>query len=119
MTKQELIEMTGSDDQAEYAMSILLKNCKKAFVEMAINAELAEIKQQVETFKQDGIIVSTNGYDHVNWNAASKVFGNEPGAFWHATEEQKAEAEAIEARCREAEIILYRKNRTVSLIAVR
>ena len=44
MTKQELIKMTGSEEQADYAMEILLRNCKKAFVRMAIQAELNEIK---------------------------------------------------------------------------
>ena len=44
MTKQELIKMTGSEEQAAYAMEILLKNCKKPFVEMAIRAELKEIE---------------------------------------------------------------------------
>ena len=29
MTKQELIKMTGSEEQADYAMEILLRNCKK------------------------------------------------------------------------------------------
>lgn len=123
MTKQELIEMTGSEEQAEYAMNILLKNCKESFVRMAINAELAEIGKQIEAFKEEGTIVSANGSDRVNWGAADAPFGNEPGAFWKATEEQQAQmqaqSEAIEERCREAECLIYRRNRTVSLIAVR
>lgn len=119
MTKQELIEKTGSEEQAEYAISILLKNCKKDFIEMAIKAELAEINEQIEALKNDGIIVSANKTDRVNWGAVDEPIGNEPGAFWHATEEQKAQAEAIEARCREAEHLLYKRNRTTSLLAVR
>ena len=43
MTNQELIKMTGTEEQATYAMEILLKNCKEAFVRMAIQAELNEI----------------------------------------------------------------------------
>ena len=119
MTKQELIKMTGNEEQAEYAMEILLKNCKKDFVRMAIKAELAEINKQINAFKEDEIIVSRNGFDKVNWGAADKPFGNEPGAAWNATDEQKAESEAIESRCYEANSLLYKRNRTESLLAAR
>ena len=119
MTKQELIKMTGSEEQADYAMEILLKNCKKAFVRMAIRTELDEIEKEVKAFEQEGILVKCNGSYHVNWGAAYKVFGDEPGAAWHATAEQQAESDAIERRCYEANALLYRRNRTIALIAVR
>ena len=119
MAKQELIKMTGSEEQADYAMEILLKNCKKAFVEMAIRAELNEIEKEIKAFEEEGILYKCNSSYHVNWGAAYKVFGDEPGAAWHATEEQKAESEAIENRCRDASALLYRRNRTIALIAVR
>ena len=119
MAKQELIKMTGSEEQADYAMEILLRNCKKAFVEMAIRAELNEIEREVKAFKEEGILYKCNSSYHVNWGVAYKVFGDEPGAAGHATEEQKAESEAIENRCRDASALLYRRNRTIALIAVR
>ena len=119
MTKQELIKMTGSEEQADFAMEILLKNCKKAFVRMAIQAELDGIDKEIKSFEEEGILVKCNSSYHVNWGAAYKVFGDEPGAAWHATDEQKAESEAIDRRCRDASALLYRRNRTVSLIAVR
>lgn len=119
MTKQELIKMTGSEEQADFAMEILLKNCKRAFVEMAIQAELDVIEKEVKAFEQEGILVKCNSTYYVKWGAAYKVFGDEPGAAWHATEEQKAESEAIENRCRDSNTLLYRRNRTISLLAVR
>ena len=119
MTKQELIKMTGSEEQAAYAMEILLKNCKKAFVEMAIRAELNEIEKEVKAFEEEGILSRYNSTWHVNWAAPHRVFGDEPGAAWHATKEQQAEADAIEKRCYEANALLYRRNRTIALIAVR
>lgn len=119
MTKQELIEMTGSDEQAAYALEILLANCKKDFVRMAIQAELNKIDSQIEAFKHEGIIYEVNHSNSVDWGAPARVFGNEPGAYWHATAEQKAKAEQLEERCREAETLLYTRNRTVDLIAVR
>lgn len=119
MTKQELIEMTGSQEQAAYAMEILLRNCKESFVKMAIQAELNKINGQIETFKEEGIIYEANHSYSVDWGAPVRVFGNEPGAYWNATAEQKEEAERLEERCREAETLLYTRNRTVDLIAVR
>ena len=88
MTRQELIEMTGSEEQAAYAMEILLRNCKEAFVTMAIKAELNKIDSQIEAFKQEGIIYEANHSNSVDWGAPERVFGNEPGAFWNATDEQ-------------------------------
>ena len=119
MTKQELIKMTGSEEQAVYAMEILLKNCKKPFVEMAIRAELKEIENQIKAFEEEGILYKCNSTYHVDWGAPHRVFGDEPGSYWHATDEQKAEAEAIEKRCYEANALLYTRNRTISLIAVK
>lgn len=97
MTKQELIEMTGSEEQAE----------------------LKKIDSQIETFKKEGIIYEANHSNIVDWGAPERVFGNEPGAYWHATDDQKAEAERLEERCGEAEALLYTRNRTVDLIAAR
>ena len=119
MTKQELIKMAGSEEQAEYAMEILLRNCKEDFLKMAIQAELNKIDSQIEAFKEEGIIYEANHSYSVDWGAPERVYGNEPGAYWHATAEQKDEAERLEERCREAEALLYRRNRTVDLIAVR
>ena len=119
MTRQELIEMTGSEEQAAYAMEILLKNCKKEFVRMAIQAELSQIEKKIKAFEAEGILYKCNSIYHVNWGAAYKVFGDEPGAAWHATDKQKAESEAIEKRCYEANALLYTRNRTISLIAIR
>lgn len=118
MTKQELIEMTGSEEQAAYAMEILLKNCKESFVRMAIQAELKAINSKIADFKEEGIIYTANNSNYVNWGSEHKVYGDEPGAYWHATEEQKKEAERIVKRCEEADALLYRRNRTISLIAV-
>ena len=119
MTKQELTKMTGSEEQAAYAMEILLKNCKQGFLEMAIRAELNEIDKEIKALEEEGILSNYNSTWHVNWAAPHRVFGDEPGAAWHATKEQQDKADAIEKRCCEANALLYRRNRTVSLLAVR
>ena len=78
MTKQELIKMTGSEEQADYAMEILLRNCKKAFVRMAIQAELDEIEREVKAFEQEGILVKCNSSYHVNWGALTRFSETSP-----------------------------------------
>jgi hypothetical protein len=100
-------------------MEILLKNCKKAFVRMAIQAELSQIEKKIKAFEAEGILYKCNSTYHVDWGAPHRVFGDEPGAAWHATAEQQAESEAIERRCYDANALLYRRNRTISLLAVR
>ena len=119
MTRQELIEMTGSEEQATFAMNILLNQCKQDFVRMAIKAELKAIEAEIEEYKQEGIIYEANHSYSVDWGAPERVYGNEPGAYWHATEEQKAEAERIEKKCSDATALLYRRNRTIDLIAIK
>ncbi len=119
MTREELIEMTGNDCQADYAMQIILKNIKKPLVEMMIRTEIKAIDAQVEDLMKAGIIYKANGTLKVDWMAPDRVFGDEPGAFFRATEEQKKTAQDIEAKCYEADGLLYRRNRTNSLIALR
>lgn len=119
MTRKELIEMTGSEEQAAYALDILLKGIKAPFLRMAIQAELGEIDSEISGLEAEGLIVKTNGTLSVNWQAEDAVFGSEPGAFWSATEEQRQEAERIREHLQKADALLYRRNRTVSLLAAR
>lgn len=100
MTKQELIEMTGSEEQATFAMEIILKNCKKEFAQMAIKGEVEEINEQIKAFKGDGYIVESNGMEVVNW-----VHFNDDGM--------------TDEKCFEADGLLYRKNRLIDILAVR
>lgn len=43
MNKEELIKMTGSEEQANYAMEILLNKVKRNFVESIIKLEIKEV----------------------------------------------------------------------------
>ena len=86
---------------------------------MAIRAELNEIEREIKAFEEEEILSNYNSTWHVNWAAPHRVFGDEPGAAWHAPKEQQDEADAIEKRCYEANALLYRRNRTIALIAVR
>lgn len=113
MTKSELVTMTGSEEQANYALEILLSQVKADFVRMAVNAELKSINAQIKEFQTAGYLVYCNGIYSVNWGKVHKLDG------WHLTEEQEAERDKAYAKCQAADSLLYRRNRTLSLIATR
>lgn len=119
MTRQDLIKMTGSKEQAEYALDILLKGIKEPFMRMAIEAELARIEDEMKAYEEQGLIYRLNGTEHVDAAAPERVFGNEPGAYWNSTEEQRQRSEEIREQVNKAEALLYRRNRTVALLAFR
>lgn len=94
MTKQELIEMTGSEEQANYTVQIILKQLKPEFVRQCVKAELAGVEAKVKTLKEKDVIYTSNGTERINW---------------------KADRDG----CYEADRLLYQRNRLKSLIAIR
>lgn len=113
MTVKELIEMCGSEEQANFAMNILLKNIKPALVVSSIRAEIAEAEAKIKEFEASGFICTCNGIEHVNWRSAEKLNG------FHLTEEQEKLYDDACDKCNEAESLICRRDRLVSLIAVR
>ena len=113
MTREELVKMTGSEEQADYALSILLKHIKPAFIRSAIHAELQSIETEIQELRDKGIVYSCNGYDHVSWGHADKLNG------LFLTPEQQAAYDAAYAECQQADRIIYTRNRTASLTAYR
>ena len=113
MTKAELIKMTGSEEQANYALELLLKSVKPAMIRSAVRAELDRIQEEIEALKAEGIICYYNQTYHVNWGSADRLNG------WDLTEEQQAAYDAAWRKCAAADALLYKRNRTESLIAYR
>ena len=113
MTKQELINMVGNEDQASYTMDLVLKNLQPAFIKSVVSLELKEINQEIQTMKDAGFIVTRNGHDSVNWGMAERLNG------WNLSEEQQAAYDAARSKCEVCSSLLYRKNRTTSLLAIR
>ena len=113
MTKQELIEMAGKEEQADYALEIVLKNLQPAFIKSVVSLELKEINTEVQRMKAAGFVVTDNGHDSVNWGKAERLNG------WHLSEEQQAAYDEARKTCEKCDALLYRKNRTISLLAVR
>lgn len=113
MEKSELIQMTGSEEQANYAMKILLKQVKPEFVHSVIKAELAEIEAEIKALEAEGYVVMVNGSYSANWGKAMALDG------WNLSPEQEAAFDAAWNKCSKVEALLYRRNRTISLIAVR
>lgn len=113
MTRKELIEMCGSEEQANLAIDILLKDVKPALVVSSIRAEIAEAEAQIKEYKDSGFIHTCNGMEHVAWSKAEELNG------YHLSEEQERQYNDACDKCNEAEALLCRRNRLVSMIAVR
>lgn len=116
MTKEELTAKYGAD-QAEYAMLLVMKQVTPAFVRKAAELELKDILSKIEGFSKDGYIYTVNGAHHVDWTLPEKVYGNEPGAAYHATKEQEDEWNRRYSICCAADIALYHRNRLVDILA--
>lgn len=68
MTKTELIEMVGSEEQADYAMEIILNQLKKDFIKNAIKSKLTDTENKMAELETEDIIYTENGTKKVNWN---------------------------------------------------
>ena len=95
MTKQEIIDMVGNEEEANFALEILLNHIQKPFLDSVIRAELKTIENELKKFEKMGIICTTNGIKKVDWNPINGV------------------------KSYEADILLYKYNRLVSMLAVR
>lgn len=113
MTRNELIAMTGSEERADFAIDILLKQVQPDFVRSAIKAEQAEIKAELEALELEGWAVNSRGSWSANWCKAEKLNG------YNLTPEQEAAYDAAWFKCSDVEALTYRLNRVTSLTAVR
>ena len=113
MTRKELIEMCGTEEQANFAMEILLKNVKPAFVKSVIKAEISETGKRIRDYKESGFIWTSNGTDHTDWNKPNEFLS------LNMTEDEEKQYDEASQKCNEAEALLYRNNRLASMIAVR
>lgn len=113
MTKMELVQMVGNEEQANLAMELLLKQCKRPLVEMAIKAEIQEIDAQIQEMLTAGYIFYCNGSPRVDWSKETALGG------WNQTEEQKAAQNAEFEKCAKADSLIYRLNRVSSMLAIR
>ncbi|MGN0999734.1 MAG: hypothetical protein ACI4PO_09300 [Faecousia sp.] len=111
MTINEMTERFGSEENADYVTGILIKNVKPDFIRLALRAEVAEIEAELKTMEQDGWIYSCNGTRHVNWAKADKLNG------WNLPPEQEAAYDEARKKCNDASALLYRLNRTTSMLA--
>ena len=117
MTRQEILKMTGNEEQATFAIDILLNQIQPDFVKMAIRAEIKAVEAQIANAEKDGLIVKTNGIYAVNRRKEYEPLNGE--TVWNATDEQIKEMETIRDKLDKADILLYRRNRIISLTAVK
>ena len=117
MTKQELIKMAGNEDQAEYAMRILLKNVKSEFVRMCLKSELQDIENEIKEYEKQGYIYYANQGFHIDWTKPEENFKDrEPGWGFYLTKEEQAEIDEGREKCRIANNLLLERNRINTLL---
>ena len=113
MTRKELTAMTGTVEQTDFAIELLLKHIQPDFIRSVVKAEAAEIEAELKELGAQGWAVQTRGSWRADWNAADKLNG------WNLTEEQEAAHTAAWEACSRVEALAYRLNRVTSLTAVR
>lgn len=96
MTKAELIEMVGTEEQADYVMEIILGQVKKDFVKSVIKSKLADTESKMIELETEGFIYTNNGTKKVDWNPSKD------------REKQN-----------EANSLIYIRNRLTSMLAYR
>lgn len=117
MNKQELLKMTGNEEQFELTLEILLNQIKPEFVIMSIKAELSDIEEQLKNAEKENLIVKTNGVLSVNWKKEYEPLNGD--TVWKATDEQKNEMNIIREKLHKVDSLIYRRNRVLSLISVK
>lgn len=113
MTREELVKMTGSEEQADYALELVLKQVTQSFVTSCVKAEENALEAQIKAELEAGYIWKNNGSYAVSWSKAMELNG------WNLTEEQQRAYDEASDRCSYCDVLLYRLNRTVSLRAIR
>ena len=96
MTREELIEMVGTEEQADYVMEIILGQVKKDFVKSAIKSKLADTENRIKELETEGYIYTNNGTKKVDWNP-------------NKDREKQNEANSL----------IYIRNRLISMLAYR
>ena len=89
MTKQELIEMMGNEDRADWAMNLVLESVKPALVRTAIALKLKEAEREYKEKTESG-----------HYAEGKKALDSlqEDFNLWHATPEQEATYQIWEDR---------------------
>lgn len=113
MTRKELTAMTGTVEQTDFAIELLLKHIKPDFICSVVKAEAAEIEAELKELEAQGWARRIRGSWSAEWAKAAKLNG------YNLTEEQEDAYNAAWFKCSDVEKLAYQLNRVVSLTAVR
>ena len=113
MTRKELTAMTGTVEQTDFAIELLLKHIQPGFIRSVVKAEAAEIEAELKELEAQGWAIQIRGSWAANWGKAEKLNG------WNLSPEQGAAYDAAWEACSRVEALAYRLNRVTSLTAVR
>lgn len=113
MTRKELTAMTGTTEQTDFAIELLLKHIQPDFIRSVVKAEAAEIEAELKELEAQGWAIQIRGSWRADWGKAEKLNG------YNLTPEQEMEYDAAWFKCSDVENLAYRLNRVTSLTAVR
>lgn len=119
MTRQELVEMVGNEDQANLALELLLKSVRPAMIKTIIHAEIESVNKKLDEYREADFVSHYNGSDHVNWMMENKPYEDAGCTVFNAPVSVNAQSEFNRKLCEEAEALLYSRNRLTSMICAR
>ena len=119
MTRQELVEMVGNEEQANLALELLLKSVKPAMIRTIINAEIESVNKQLDEYREAEIVSHYNGGDHINWSMEYKPYEDAGCTVFTAPVSVNMQSDFNRKLCEEADALLYSRNRLTSMICVR
>ncbi|MCD7866810.1 MAG: hypothetical protein LUG62_01115 [Clostridiales bacterium] len=102
MTREDLAKMVG-EDNADYAVDIILKNLQPGFIKSVLRSEKNDVEHQLKELEDDGFAYRANGECHVNWSKE--------------TYDDTSEAMEISRKLYSVNGLVYEKNRLACMMA--
>lgn len=105
MTREELIERCGSNDQVDLVIDIILSSIKPQFVKGLLSKELKKVDGKLEEYIQQGFVVKHGVRYRVNWKKATITWKD------MENEEKYNEYDRLRRECGKADALIYKRNR--------
>ncbi|MCD8013278.1 MAG: hypothetical protein LUG99_08900 [Lachnospiraceae bacterium] len=105
MTREELTKQVGGEENAEYAMNLILKNIEPGFIRAILRSEKSAVEYQLKELEAEGFACMVNGSYHTDWGRES--YDDTP------------EATEINSKLSSVEGLIYENNRLAVMMAVR
>ena len=67
MKKEDLVIMTGSEEEADFLVTLLLDSVKLPFVLSVVHGKIKDVENSLDLLKEEGIVYWANGGYSINW----------------------------------------------------